>query len=54
MSGSGAGVYVLSGTRLIRATVFNWPHASAEQRMSLAEDLVRDVDKNVDAYHAWH
>lgn len=46
----GASVNVMSGDRLFRVTVYNWPDASPEERRAAAEDIVRDIDANVTAY----
>ncbi|WP_460844452.1 hypothetical protein [Nocardioides ultimimeridianus] len=48
----GAGVNVLRGDRLIRVTIMQWVDATPAQRLALAEDIARDVDKNVTAYDA--
>lgn len=42
----GAAVHVLTDAHLIRATVYNWPGASPDERLALAEDVARDMEKN--------
>lgn len=42
----GAAVHVLTDDHLIRATVYNWPDATPEERLALAEDVARDMEKN--------
>ena len=46
---AGAAVHVLKDNHLIRATVYNWPEATPEMRLALAEDVARDLEKNYNA-----
>jgi hypothetical protein len=50
----GASVNVLRGDRLIRVTVYHWTDATPEQRLALAEEIARDMDKNLTAYDREH
>ncbi|MGH3447764.1 MAG: hypothetical protein ACRDP4_09095, partial [Nocardioidaceae bacterium] len=50
----GASVNVIRGDRLIRVTVHHWRDATPQQRLALAEDIARDMDKNLTAYDEQH
>ena len=50
----GAGVNVVKGDRLIRVTVSHWSDVTPDDRLTLAEQIVTDVDKNVSAYDKSH
>lgn len=50
----GASVYVVRGQRMIRVTLHHWADATPDERLALAEEMVRDIDKNVTAYDAEH
>lgn len=48
----GAGVNVVTGDRLIRVIVKNWPDQPGKVRLALAVEIARDLDRNVTAYLA--
>ncbi|MFI5429961.1 hypothetical protein [Aeromicrobium sp. UC242_57] len=50
MYNPGSSVDVLRGDRIIRVVIYKWSGSTHEQRVKIAEEIVRDADKNLTAF----